>query len=141
FFPDGVVASQIQILPPGWVTEDGSGPPGKPTAFTAVKEWTAAEKKKINDDIKKDFPNVTVAADPTRVYDCHGYTFKSKKMRILNEAIDTVLVDQGWVKAADKKHQVGDIVIYRDAQGRVTHSGVVEEVGADGNVSKVHSKW
>ena len=47
FFPDGVVSKGIQILPSGWVTEDGSGPPGKPVDFTAVKEWTDAEKKKI----------------------------------------------------------------------------------------------
>ena len=141
YFPDGVVVQNIQILPPGWVAEDGSGPPGKTIGFDPVgKEWTNAEKKKINDDIKADFKNVTVVGDPSKAYDCHGFTFKSKKMRIFNEDVDKILKDQKWDLALNGKHKKGDVIIYRDDAGKVTHSGLVEEFGADGNVTKVRSK-
>ncbi len=142
YFPDGVTSKGIKVLEPGWAKEDGSGPPGKTELYSAGgPEWTAQEKKDINDAIKKAFPNLTVADDPSKVYDCHGLTFKSKKMRIDNDAVDIILKDQGWTPAEDKKHKKGDIVVYRDKAGRVTHSGVVEEVGVDGNASKVRSKW
>ena len=141
YFPNGVTVNNIQFLPPGWALEDGSGPPGKVLAYVPSKEWTDAEKKKINDDNKKAFPKIKVVGDPTKVYDCHGFTFKSKKMRISNDDVDKIVKDQGWKPAGDGKHKKGDIIIYRDKAGKVTHSGIVEEVGADGNVAKVSSKW
>lgn len=142
YFPDGVTVNNIQVVPPGWVAEDGSGPPGKSLGNIPVgKEWTNAEKKKINERIKKAFPKIQVVGDPTKAYDCHGFTFKSKKMRIYNEDVDKIIKDQDWKLTDDGKHKKGHIIIYRDKAGKVTHSGFIEEVGADGNVTKVRSKW
>lgn len=118
------------------IKEDGE----KVTDFAIYpRELTDAEKKKINEDNKQKYPSITVVADSSFAYDCHGLTFKTSGVWIDNDQVDKILHDQGWIIQAGKA-KVGDIVIYRK-NGKVTHSGVVEEVDNDGKVTKVRSKW
>ncbi len=141
YFPGGVPAAGIL---PGSVEEDGSGPPSKITRDVRETEYTPEQRKKITDDDKAAHPSITVVGEPTAAYDCHGLTFKNRNFWIDNDQVDTILVDQGWKKRGDAgvpaAPAVGDVVIYRDAAGKVTHSGLVDAV-AGGQVTRVRSKW
>ena len=138
-FPNGVYVGGFQILPPGLAQEDGSGPPPRITDYVPVSDPDEANKKKIIEEDKKTDPTIEVVEEPTVSYDCHGLTFKDKKLWIDNSEVDKILKDQGWTLVNVGQHQVGDIVIYRK-NGKVTHSGIVKEV-QNGTVTRVRSKW
>lgn len=86
-----------------------------------------------------DIDKLVRLADPTDKYDCHGYTFLDSKGVLNEEQAALILRDNGYVKTSTPK--VGDVVIYRDKAGAIVHSGLVSVVSADGQVTKVKSKW
>jgi hypothetical protein len=143
FFPNGVTVPIFgQILPPGSAQEDGTGPPGKVKRFIPEPEPDAAQQAKIIADDRAAHPSIPAAGNspPTNSYDCHGLTFKGKKLWIDDDQVDKILTDQEWKAPADGKAKVGDIVVYRKA-GKVTHTGVVTMVDQNGMVTQVLSKW
>lgn len=103
------------------------------------REFTDAEKTCINDALEDAFPNATRTGEPTITTDCHGETFDDGNCWINDEEVQQVLDDDYVVVAGAK--QVGDIVVYRDADGNITHSGTVTAVDGNGNVTEVESKW
>jgi hypothetical protein len=104
-------------------------------------EFTNSEKDMINSDVGMNHPSARILGDPSHAYDCHGFTFKAGSVWIDDNQVDKILVDQGWKIPADGKAKVDDIVIYRDAFGNVTHSGIVTGIDGQGNVTRVVSKW
>jgi hypothetical protein len=75
-------------------------------------------------------------ADPG--YNCHGWVFAGGRFWVKGEDVDLLLHDNGYRHVTVP--QVDDVVVYRDGEGRVVHSGVVRAVGRDGLVL-VESKW
>lgn len=85
------------------------------------------------------------AADHTRgvasaSYNCHGLTFASRRTGIADAGVvRAILQEDDYIKVDRSNLKVGDTVIYIDADGDITHSGIVVEVPDFG--AKVLSKW
>jgi hypothetical protein len=75
---------------------------------------------------------------PDWAADCHGWTFATGRYWITGKEVEPILEDNGYLPATCP--QTGDLVVYRDAQGQVTHTGVVFSVGEAGRIL-VESKW
>ena len=78
-------------------------------------------------------------AGPSDAYDCHGWTFTCGKKWINNDQVQKILDDNGYSETT--KPKVGDVAVYKDSNGNITHTGVVREVDENGNVVDVESKW
>ncbi len=76
--------------------------------------------------------------NPDLTSNCHGWVFTGGKFAIHSCDVDSILADNHYVRASQP--QPGDVVVYRDEQGQVVHSGVVRFVSGNGPVV-VESKW
>lgn len=104
-----------------------------------TEDWTAQEQADIKNDTQTRHPGINPTGAPTKRYNCHGFTFKSRELW-LNGGIQKVLDDQGWVQAREADAKVGDVMVYRTPDGKIQHSGRVTKV-AGGKVTEVESKW
>jgi len=82
------------------------------------------------------------AGEMCPVYNCHGLTFASRRTQVeeTNATITMILEDDGFVPIPEGELTTGDVVIYRDGDGIVQHSGIVLGRGPF-NVPRVWSKW
>ena len=82
----------------------------------------------------------TSAACP--VYNCHGLTFASRRTQVdwSFKTVSMILNDDGFVEIAEPAARLGDVAIYYDKEGGVSHSGIVVKRG-DLNVPIIWSKW
>jgi hypothetical protein len=71
-------------------------------------------------------------------YNCHGWVFAGGKCWIRGSAVDLILEDNQYLPT--KHPTIGDICVYRDANGEATHSALVRGLGSDGQVL-LESKW
>lgn len=69
---------------------------------------------------------------------CHGWVFTGGRYLLLGHQVDGILSDNGYTAVSDPA--AGDVCVYRDQGGRVTHTGLVRAVLDDGTVL-VESKW
>jgi hypothetical protein len=69
---------------------------------------------------------------------CHGWVFAGGRYWVRSEVVEEILHDNGYREAASPR--AGDVVVYRDADGKVLHSGVVRGTSDDGHIL-VESKW
>jgi hypothetical protein len=69
---------------------------------------------------------------------CHGWVFAAGCYWIRSASIETILADNGYAVA--KRPRVGDVAIYRDPAGTISHSGLVRSVTRDGPIL-IESKW
>lgn len=85
--------------------------------------------------------------------DCHGLTFAEGEVWINNEEVPQILKDDGYTDVTSSPAQVGDVVVYYDAEtdksgniktnsdgsvkGKVVHSTTVTAVDVSGNVTEV----
>ncbi len=69
---------------------------------------------------------------------CHGWVFTGGRYLLLGHFIDVILSDNGYATVTDPA--AGDVCVYRDPLGQVTHTGLVRAVLDDGTVL-VESKW
>jgi len=72
----------------------------------------------------------------TSVYNCMGLVFAARRTWIGISDIDSplglILEDDGYRKVEDeKKVMLGDVVVYKDAEKRVSHVGVVAKIDTD----------
>jgi hypothetical protein len=72
-----------------------------------------------------------------RQCNCHGWVFTGGKYAIKGELVDTILLDNQYLPVEEPI--AGDLIIYRDAQGHVLHSGIVRL--AEQDLVMVESKW
>jgi len=107
------------------------GDPNSPDVSEAVEDQV------LRDLGLKD--KVTRTAPPSDGYDCHGWTFACGSKWINNDQVQKILDDNGYTQVT--RPAVGDIVVYRDADGNITHTGLVRAVDSNGNVTVVESKW
>jgi hypothetical protein len=71
-------------------------------------------------------------------YNCYGWLFTDGAYWIFESDIHPILEDNGYREVAVP--QAGDLVVYRDDEGRIVHCGLVRAAGADGLIL-VESKW
>jgi hypothetical protein len=94
------------------------------------------------------FSNAEKVSEACPVYNCHGLTFGSRRTQV-GPPIFPILEDDGFDKVQSEKDvRPGDIVIYSNVRGEVTHSGfvvwrrIVELVeGTKSVVPMIWSKW
>ncbi len=80
------------------------------------------------EDLGKAFPAVIVKGEMSSVYNCHGYTFASRRTFITERSdIDLIINDDGYNEIDCKDAMPGDVVIYFHVDGEATHSGIVVE--------------
>lgn len=97
------------------------------------------------DDLKKRHPTATHR--PTQVcygYNCHGLTFASRRTQVYKTScVTNILEEDGYDKIEKQDVLPGDVCIYRDDNGEVSHSGIVIGVNTDLLIPriKVLSKW
>ncbi len=73
-------------------------------------------------------------------YNCHGLTFASRRTGIENpRVVEEIVQHDDYVRVPRNEVLPGDIVIYVDDQGDISHSGIVVEVMQ--LAVKVLSKW
>ena len=76
------------------------------------------------------------AASP--LANCHGWVFLDGQYLISDEAVQRILDDNGY-EVVDEA-MAGDVIIYRDDDRNIVHSGVVRGVLNDGTII-IESKW
>ena len=63
------------------------------------------------------------------VYNCMGMVFASRRTTIQPEHLDMILEDDQYKRLTDDSEvQPGDVVVYRDHSGEVSHVGIVAKV-------------
>jgi hypothetical protein len=69
---------------------------------------------------------------------CHGWVFTGGLYWISDEAVERILADNNYQQVPAPR--IGDLAVYRDKGGTITHTGVVRATTPDGLVL-VESKW
>jgi hypothetical protein len=82
--------------------------------------------------------HVIRVADPSVTCNCHGWVFTGGRFGIASSNVDCILADNGYTVVPDAAE--GDLIVYRDGDGQVLHTGLVRLAGADG-LLLVESKW
>ena len=69
---------------------------------------------------------------------CHGWVFTDGKYIIRGSSVERILKDNAYERVAEPGP--GDLIVYRDADNSIMHTGVVKAIGKDG-YSLIESKW
>lgn len=83
------------------------------------------------------FESIIRTDGPDPNYNCHGWVFSDGQFWIRNDAVESILTDNDYRKVS--KPTVGDVIVYRDGDGRVLHTGMVRLLNRDTPI--VESKW
>lgn len=75
---------------------------------------------------------------PSDSVNCHGWVFTGGRHGLTGRDVVTILADNGYATVTEPRP--GDVCIYRDEVGTVSHSAVVRGVLDDGTVL-VEGKW
>jgi len=94
----------------------------------------------LSEQIEKTYPGLRRVGLPTHEFNCHGKTFGKKECLIDNVEVPKILEDNGYNLVVGPT-QAGDLIVYRDRNGAVAHTGFVHEVDAEGKIILVQSKW
>lgn len=62
---------------------------------------------------------------PNPIYNCHGMTFGNARTTIGPESLQMILNDDGYTEIQSENCLPGDVVIYYNDRGEITHSGIV----------------
>jgi len=95
-------------------------------------------------DIKHEFPRVTIRGEKNSLYNCHGLTFASKRTGIYELAdLQKILTEDDYREVPFDQTLPGDIVLYFSENGDIEHSGILVDVneGGDIRIPKIVSKW
>ena len=66
------------------------------------------------------------------VYNCMGMAFASRRTCVEPDCLEMILADDNYKPVNDEKELwPGDLVIYRDEEGKPVHVGVVNQVRLD----------
>lgn len=69
---------------------------------------------------------------------CHGWVFAAGEFIIRGAEVDQILQDNGYRPTSEPRP--GDLIVYRDSDNKVLHTGVVKAAGRDGFLL-IESKW
>jgi hypothetical protein len=104
------------------------------TAHPPVRELRQYEQRLI-----KNLAGDVIATRPTGLdSNCHGWVFTGGRFWVQGDAVDRIVQENGYREA--KQPRAGDLVVYREGDGKVIHTGVVRYVDEEGQ-ALVESKW
>lgn len=93
----------------------------------------------VNEATPFNYLEATIQRGPASlVANCHGWVFLDSQFLIPGEAVQQILDDNGYELTTEPK--AGDVIIYRDDNRNIVHSGLVRGVLNDGTVI-IESKW
>ncbi len=99
---------------------------------------------KSNNDFSQ-YIGTTFKGGITAIYNCHGFTFASRRTNLGPEVIRDILTDDKYVEVDLAQAMVGDVVLYisGDNKGDIEHTGVISWIDTVSNPKAiwVHSKW
>lgn len=75
---------------------------------------------------------------PDLRYNCHGWVFTGGQYWLGGEQVEQILRDNGYQVVGTPSP--GDVAIFRDSVGAVTHTALVRLIDADGSIT-LESKW
>ncbi len=75
---------------------------------------------------------------PDDTSNCHGWVFTNGKYNIAGKSVTTILEQNSYVQVT--RIEAGDLVVYRNTNGEISHTGIVRTVFAENDVL-VESKW
>lgn len=75
---------------------------------------------------------------PDPRYNCHGWVFTGGRAWVRGGSVEQILEENNYQPVA--KPSPGDVAVYRDRAGEVTHTAIVRGFTADGTVL-LESKW
>jgi hypothetical protein len=77
-------------------------------------------------------------ARPDVRYNCHGWVFADGRYWVRGNTVETILKDNGY--QAVERPRAGDVAVFRNQLGEVTHTGLVRAGDRRGAVL-IESKW
>ncbi len=102
-----------------------------------LAEVSVADENRYLDEAR--FSNrVIQTAPPADRYNCHGWTFSDGQYFLTADAVEVILCDNDYQVV--EHPAAGDVIVYRDGEGVVIHTGIVRAVGTNGLVL-IESKW
>jgi len=93
-------------------------------------------------DLSARYAPATIRTEVSASYNCHGLTFASRRTRIEEfSSLALILKDDKYEEVSRKQALPGDIVIYYDNNGDLTHSGLVVLNDPPLYIPLICSKW
>ncbi len=131
---DSVILSREQI--PGIRLVTDRGRMLKLYRFVVSDEAEEAERQWVAEG-RLEF-RIIRTGDVDPASNCHGWVFTGGRYAIHPEDVETILDDNGYqpVESPSK----GDLIVYRNEAGVITHTGLVLEVVHE-NLVLIESKW
>lgn len=148
--PAGEAPRKVAKLPPNRLVEPEFG------AFANAKAYAQAYDEavvKAGGRVLEALAPPMSEADMAPRYNCHSFATTGGKGDLADPFLGAgqarwlnfpffQLREQGFEQLPPTvRVRPGDVVLYRDAQGEATHTGLVREVDADGNPTQVESKF
>jgi hypothetical protein len=102
-------------------------------------------RRKAAEDLRREHENARLRSSSS-TYNCVGLVFAARRTWVGNDSLTTILERDGFSQVSgDQNLRVGDIVIYENSQGEMTHVGQVVDIevsliDGSGKVT-VLSKW
>ncbi len=79
---------------------------------------------------------------PSYKWNCWGFTFNPRQCWVGLDGSDIqMILDDNGTQVFAPNLRVGDVVVYRDGGGNITHTGRVWSLDSSGNPALVQSKW
>ncbi|MQY26657.1 hypothetical protein [Nocardia aurantia] len=124
------------VIPPRSLSEGTFGAPAQfDGLFTSRAGLTELFRMNIEGGVRLDRLEPRTPINPH--FNCHGYTFSREGEAgwLAGRRVEDILSDNGFRRLSETDAPVpGDVVIYRNSDSVITHSGVV----ADANSAEVH---
>ncbi|MFI9415244.1 hypothetical protein [Nocardia gamkensis] len=121
-----------RLIPPRTLSEGAvTAPPPVAQLLRSRAGLTRLFQKNIEQGVRLDLLEPLAPINPH--YNCHGYTFSrhGEAGWLGGRWVDDILEDNGFLKVTDIGAATpGDVVVYRDADSVVTHSGVVTDLAS-----------
>jgi hypothetical protein len=93
----------------------------------------------ISESLKSDTDSTAIfRAPPDPRANCHGWLFTGGRFLIKGDDVQQILDDNGYGRVSEP--EAGDIVVYRDNSGYISHTGLVRGILDDDTII-IESKW
>lgn len=95
-------------------------------------------------DYSRDYRGAKFRTQPNPIYNCHGMTFACARTMVFPESVQMILDDDGYAEVKNIDDVLpGDIVLYYEDNGEISHSGIVVSRPSEEplKIPWVVSKW